>query len=453
MVETHRQTHTPSNHYDGVVSDFLNVPTTPPRQRKPQGKDFDDDIINIYRNDLHLMASEKEAESYEYDAHLKTGVSRNDERVDHHLKKTGKTAVSASDLKLNQSLRSSQSGRYSHYINKSNRELFSEDNFGNSENVKLGETDTIVKVINGDYEDDHNVNYYSIGNNRSFGVQDDTKEGIITPEVSDPLIDPFYHKSDDELSMNYQTARLNDENHNEDDLMRIKNYERIIYDESTDNVNDKDNTIDDGSFDNSQQMIRFLKVIKHPNKNRMEDNLDSLTQELMDDMQHIRDKREHAYGENDEIEDHCDALINIEKIANQEMSLEMIQEETEHDTTKPQQSEIETYDRGKYTSESKGKENGLKADKKGVIFGQSEEMENKRQEIMQKILRSAYSSMSTYKRGSFESLNLNAGNLFPLTFIDEMKELEELGIDAMSIIRKIMSQYSHIFEPSKKRKK
>jgi hypothetical protein len=453
MVDTHRQNHTPSNHYDGVVSDFLSVPTTPPRQRKPQGKYFGDDIISVYGNDLRIMASEKEAESDEYDDHLKTGVSRNDDRIDQHLKKTGKTAVSASDLKLNQSLHSSQSDRYSQYINKSNKQLFSEDNFGSTENVKLGETDTIVKVINGDYEDDQNVNYYSIGNNRSFGVQDDSKEGMKTPEVSDPLIDPFYHKSNDELSLNYQTARLNDENHNEDDLMRIKNYERIIYDESADNVNDKDNTSNDGSFDNSQQMRRFLKVIRHPNKNRMEDNLDSLTQELMDDMQHIRDKRQHAYNENDEVEDHSDALINIEKIANEEMSLEMIQEETENDTTKPQQSEFETYDRGKYTSESKGKENGLTTDKKGVIFGQSEEMENKRQEIMKKILRSAYSSMSTFRKASFESLNLNAGIPFALTFIDEMKELEELGIDAMSIIRKIMSQYSHIFEPSKKRKK
>lgn len=438
MVDTYRHAYTPSQHYDGVVSDFLNIPTTSPKQLKPQSKDFENDIINAYREDLRLMANYKDNVSDSYHAQRQTSKSRNKERIEQLLRKTGKTAMTASDSKYMQTLRSSQSGINSHGINKSNKELFSDDNLDNSENHRLGETDTIEKVINGDYEDDQNVNYYSIGNNRSFGVHEDTKGGITTPDISDPLIDPFYHKSEENLDMDYETARLHNENQNEFDLMNIQDYERI-YDESDENINDRENTIDDGSFDNSQQMKRFLNTIKRPKK-RIQDNLDSLTQEIMDDMQHVNDTEN--YNNNpDEVEDQNDALNNLENKQNhenddndapekiefnnpsnsQDISLEMIQEETEHDTTKPRNSDMETPDRAKYASETILKEKAelessinkeLKSNKRSSN-AQSEEIEKKREELMRKVVHSAYSSMSTFKRGLFESLDLNAGITIP----------------------------------------
>lgn len=73
------------------------------------------------------------------------------------------------------------------------------------------------------YKDLQHLNYYSVSS-KSFGVDN---SGKIEEDISDHLIDPFNHKSSEDLLYNeeeFETARLHGEE-GPSDMMIIRDYE------------------------------------------------------------------------------------------------------------------------------------------------------------------------------------------------------------------------------------
>lgn len=387
-----------------VMGDFLSLPTTSPKQYfKPrQEEEPTEKITFAYEKDVKQFISPEANAEQNYEMRRRASKSRNKERIEKLMQKTGKTAVTASDSKQLHTLKTSHSGMNSLGFNKSNREIFSDENLeeDTSENYRLGETDTIEKVINGDYEDDQNVNYYSIGN-RSFGVNEPTHEEYRTPEISEPLIDPFYHKTDDDLLYNeeeFETARLNVENEiNKDrDLVKIKDYGDSNQD--TSNFRSSYNEApEEESFEDSDQMKQFLSSIKKGSrysKNLHDTSKDSVSVDksakLLEDEDHRVEIDYTEGGENP--------------------TLEMIQEETEINTTKQKESELPSPSPMKYGSERslKPKTPAKENDKDNKETDQKEQAFQKRKsELMQKVINSAYSSKTSIKGNLIDSIELS----------------------------------------------
>lgn len=391
-----------------VIGDFLSIPTTSPKQyfkptheRKPSEK-----ITFAYEKEVNQFISPEANAEQNYEMRRRASKSRNKERIEKLMQKTGKTAVTASDSKQLHTLKTSHSGMNSLGFNKSNKEMFSDENLEEdiSENYRLGETDTIEKVINGDYEDDQNVNYYSIGN-RSFGINEPTHEEYRTPEISEPLIDPFYHKTDDDLLYNqeeFETARLNVENEiNKDrDLVKIRDYGDSNQD--TSNFKSSYNEVpEEGSFEDSDQMRQFLSSIKKGSRyaKRIHDSSkDSSSADKSGKLLEDEDQREEI--------DYTEGGDNP--------TLEMIQEETEINTTKQKESDLPSPSPMKYGSERslKPKVTAIENDKDNLYHDHKEELFQKRKsELMQKVLNSAYSSKTSFKGNLIDSLELSKSKI------------------------------------------
>lgn len=126
----------------GVVSDFINVPTTPAKQlqRDQLHKSHNNDIITAYRREIKSMISPQRNSEPQNQMRESAGKSRNTEMTENATRKTGKTTVTVSDSKYVHTHRSSRSGLHSHLgFQKSNREFFSEENNDQdtSENIDL----------------------------------------------------------------------------------------------------------------------------------------------------------------------------------------------------------------------------------------------------------------------------------------------------------------------------
>ena len=117
---------------------------------------------------------------------------------------------------------------------------------------RFNENSTIEKVINGDYEGDDSVNNYSIGS-KSFGVQNSwLRDEETIRNISDPLIDPFAYKREDDLynDKEYETAKLNGENNHQ-----LNQPSKVgIYDANSDF--DRSREV---NSENSNQMNKFIK--------------------------------------------------------------------------------------------------------------------------------------------------------------------------------------------------
>ena len=275
IINSMNHARTPSLSNKKVVSDFLNVPSTAPTKFTPSDFGNGDELLNSYREEIEQMVSGNSKEIKNgYNAKRRESKSRNNERMEQLILKNGKIDFTASGSKYQQTMGSSMSniGKWEkHGRDQYSDELIEEPEYSDTNNInetnKFNETNTIEKVINGDYEDDENVNYYSIGS-KSFGGQDSyPKEGFTTPEVSDPLIDPFNNKTEDEILAHeeFETAQLNVENGKEKEIINIQDYAEI-YDNSDEINESKD--IEDGSFDNSDQMNAFLKFIRKGKSNK-----------------------------------------------------------------------------------------------------------------------------------------------------------------------------------------
>ncbi|CAI2376805.1 unnamed protein product [Moneuplotes crassus] len=532
-----------------VVGDCLNVPRSTPGQIIPETTEREDDFLHSYANEINQMSLEPPS-SLNYDLNDRYDMdSRQRERIDQYRKKSPYTTEEKYQFTMGSSV--SNFGRFpSKYANQ-----FSDD----SRN-KINETNTIEKVINGDYADDENVNYYSIGS-KSFGVKEEQqKDSITTPDVSDPIIDPFGGKSDEDLLHNeeYDHAKFHrDRNQHHDDIINVQDFAEI-YDHSRE-INGSSDILN-GSFDNSMQMQLFLKSLKNQAsvKNNVEDDFDQdkdqelnkLIQDGIDIEENILDptrkKRQKLSNYSDQysrpeikeddqkysppragkyrgskpsgsrssrvgislsdkdmsdrsgeekiqnisiledneeiknssqreenerildgsLQDHSDGQDNSENMGDSDdqrdhadrsddmsPTLEMIQEETENaETTKIKESDFASAEKTKYISENLLREASNEGtNQKSLGFNKtssggrkSDEFSKKREEIIQKVMGSSYSSMSSNQRRLFESLDLNK---------QEMQELENLGLDAMSIIASIVKQFAHVFESKKKKRK
>ena len=414
----------------GVASDFLSIPMTSPRQHiNIEGKMsvWDEDVC-AYRNKIKLMESPLQYNESHHQNLIRKSKSRNKERMEQLTKRTGKTAGTTSDSKNHYTGKSSNSGVNSFQGNRSNKEISSDENIYNddSENQKLGETETIEKMINGDYDNDHHFQYYSIGNKDSFGVIEGNRiehDLYERHEHQDLIIDPFYRRQDEQHQEyneeDFETARLNTEGVNQED----NSYENKN-DQGKDLTHHKSSSSEfkeDGSFDNIEQMKEFLHSIKK--------GVDLVSKQVHDGLENeankneVKDSISNAKEESKE-DDESGEPQTVEFVDNEADTLEMIQEETENDTTK--QKDSLSPDRLRSPSEPL-----IKA--KGLIEGSDEQSiknfknildiddenkmsekdkERRKEELMNKVISSAYTSRNSLKANLMESLDVNKSKLF-----------------------------------------
>lgn len=201
-VDTRKGSESPiSRNKSGVYSDFVNLPTSSAKQFKRKGDEYlpADNIVTPYQHEIR----------FHYDSQSQDEIlirTTHKDRLENLLGKTAGTTTTG----LTNTGKHSPAHRHHQFIDTLNPTDLSkntESEINSSINRRLGETDTIEKVINGDYEDDDNINYYSVGH----------KNQLIKTTREDIIIDPFYRKSDSHKnSVNddeFQTARLHGERH------------------------------------------------------------------------------------------------------------------------------------------------------------------------------------------------------------------------------------------------
>lgn len=277
-------------------------------------------------------------------------------------------------------------------------------------------------------------------------------------------MDPFYHRDAEAMwydDQEFQTARLNVEvdAYRSAGVITVEDYEGYAEPSDDEVVEDgtEDDIVEDGSFDDSDQMNRFLNSIKgdrkrkrKENKGRKEikqDHVDDFTDEKVESKlsQQLKaiSKDKLIIGEL-EVRDQQPQL----QIENE--TLEMIQEETEQDTTKLRESALITPERARSNSEplvpEKDFNNTTEYKCDQLEYDNNTTFENRKEELMHKVLHSAYSSMSSFKTNLMESLELNKSKDFMLYILGELQELEAMGIDALSIIKRIMKEFEHVFK-------
>lgn len=168
-------------------------------------------------------------------------------------------------------------------------------------------------------------------------------------------------------------------------------------------ISNSEQGVDDTSFDDYDQMKRFLTSIKKGTKLQRKD---------------ISQEGDHSGPSLDQTPER----VEFNEDENGPIALEMIQEETEQDTTKQKESDLISPDKLKSSSERNYKAQDLtelseervenyKTNEKPEDYEISEELQSKiKEELTQKLLNSAYSSMSSYKTNLINSLELNKRN-------------------------------------------
>lgn len=201
---------TPSHLEKWVVSDFLSIPTSPPIQFKPSSSEIEDELLESYKEEINRMTLGNTRMFNGYKDQRRESKSRNKEIMEELVHRSGNKDFNATESKHQRTMGSSVSNLGRVVIGKYGKKQWSDDQIEEEYSDNLfNEINTIEKVINGDYEDDENVNYYSIGS-KSFGIQDSCqKDGFTTPEISDPLIDPFMQKSEEDLLYHQEYDLLN----------------------------------------------------------------------------------------------------------------------------------------------------------------------------------------------------------------------------------------------------
>jgi hypothetical protein len=214
----------------------------------------------------------------------------------------------------------------------------------------------------------------------------------LTPEISDPLIDPFYHHGDDLVydSNDFQTARLNEEHEPHDkQFVNIQNFEKN-QNASDQNESSSFEFDEECSFDNSDQMKLFLKSLKNK-----KDCHNTMRNEGKEETKEISD-----------ISGEPPQKIEFDNIGdNENISLEMIQEETEQDTTKRKESALHTPDRPRAYSH-------LVFNKNQELPGKDEtERKHKKDEseVKAKLIQKALTSVYTSKTSHNENISLTQG--------------------------------------------
>ena len=293
-------------------------------------------------------------------------------------------------------------------------------------------------MINGDYDDEKNGLYYSIGNKDSFGIIEPNKDEF---EDRDPalVIDPFYPRHDDSQQQyddeEFETARLNTEDearHNNKSSSDIdEDRKALMHDRSA-----SSDFKDDASFDNIEQMKQFLKSIKNGINivskqfgNNETKTLDHNQVKNNDQNQHDINASESQHDEVNRQGSQHDEL-NREDSNNPE-TLEMIQEETEHDTTKQKDFEHANLDRLRSPSlplikarklidsndEQSNRNEDVKCNDKvpSNKTASDKDIEKRTEALMNKVISSAYSSKNSLKGNLIESLDLNQSKCIHLT--------------------------------------
>lgn len=273
-------------------------------------------------------------------------------------------------------------------------------------------------MINGDYEDDENINYYSVGTKKSANPNETQKSSIKTPDQSDNIIDPFIHKSREEDSKydkdEFETARLHGEQETEKEPELINVRDDAASQEASMEIK---NSVD--YFDDSFQMQDFLHTIKKGfGKLKQKQSEDIKEQQVTPEatQPQSEDKEENKIDEEQTSE-----KVTFDQDQIDEETLEMIQEETaEHDTTKQKESVILTPDKPKSPSEplfipkTLVEEKQLQSPKQKEIEKLEEDIqeldaqtEKRKEELIGRVVRSAYSTMSDFKSTLVDNLDLN----------------------------------------------
>lgn len=298
----------------------------------------------------------------------------------------------------------SQSGVNLLQYNRSGKDTSSDDN--SSLNQRLGDTQAIENMINGNYDDDKQ--YYSIGNKDSFAVADHVKHELDQHDLLSPdlMVDPFYRRHDDQQPYNdeeFETARLNaegDADHNDKSDSNTDDEHKP----TTNNKSVSSECNNDASFDNAEQMQQFLKSIKqgmhigakHVNSNKTASGQNKHHKQHAVDLD--ADKRDrHQHSE------------SSHELSNDNETLEMIQEQTEHDTTKHKDSRQTSPDRHRSPSLPLLKARKLidGDEQAGRNNKHTKDIEKRTETLMNKFLSSACSSQNSFKANLLESLDLN----------------------------------------------
>lgn len=163
LASAMKETRTPSAHNKRVVSDFLSLPSSPPKQLNPENSEREDELLESYKEEIYQMAIQKES------------LAKYNE-------------LNTLDSQYQKAMGSSLSNIVQYSKIQWSENQNKADIFKNG----LNNPNFIEKNFNGNTED--NDNSPSIGS-QSFGIQDSyLKEGQLSPNISDPLIDPFFHR-------------------------------------------------------------------------------------------------------------------------------------------------------------------------------------------------------------------------------------------------------------------